>query len=202
MLPRAEMLLKHNFSTVLIDLQAHGESSGEIITLGHLEKHDVLAAVEFAKQHHPNEKVAVIGCSLGGAAAILAGPIQIDALIVEAVYSNINQAIENRVNAKLGVLSTIPSWLLQSQLKLRLGISTDALCPIEMINQVDCPILIISGTHDKHTLVQETQQMYDAAREPKELWLIENAAHVDLFSQQPEQYESRTIDFLDRFFRE
>ncbi|MFO0940401.1 MAG: hypothetical protein U0930_06500 [Pirellulales bacterium] len=78
-----------SFSTVLIDLQAHGESSGEIITLGHLEKHDVVAAVEFAKLHHPNEKVAVIGYSLGRAAAKLAGPMQIDALIVEAVYSNI-----------------------------------------------------------------------------------------------------------------
>jgi len=48
------------------------ESPGERITFGHLEALDAEAAVEFARQRAPSERLAVIGISLGGAAALLA----------------------------------------------------------------------------------------------------------------------------------
>ena len=92
MVDRARLLHNHGYATVLIDLQAHGESSGDTITVGHLEKHDVRAAVEFARHEHPNERIGVIGVSLGGAAAVLASPLDIDALAIESVYSNITDA--------------------------------------------------------------------------------------------------------------
>ncbi|MGZ0166109.1 MAG: alpha/beta hydrolase, partial [Planctomycetales bacterium] len=46
MLGRARMLYGEGYSIVMIDLQGHGESSGEQITIGHLENHDARAAVE------------------------------------------------------------------------------------------------------------------------------------------------------------
>ncbi len=54
MLERARWLHDTGYSTVMIDLQAHGESSGDQITVGHLEKYDVRAAVEYARLKHPN----------------------------------------------------------------------------------------------------------------------------------------------------
>ena len=71
MLDRARMLHAAGYATVMIDLQAHGESTGDVITVGHLEQHDVRAAVEFARSEHPNEPIGVLGVSLGGAAALL-----------------------------------------------------------------------------------------------------------------------------------
>ena len=50
MLGRARLLNRAGYSVVMIDLQAHGESEGHRITLGHLERHDVRAAVEYARQ--------------------------------------------------------------------------------------------------------------------------------------------------------
>ena len=182
MLDRARMLDDLGYSTVMIDLQAHGESPGEHITVGHLEKHDVRAAVEFARREHPNEAIGVIGVSLGGAAALLASPLEIDALVLESVYPNIDDAIHNRVAAKLGPLASIPSALLLVQLKPGLGISSSQLRPIDHISDVDCPVCVISGAADLHTTASETQVMFSAARDPKELWLVDDAAHVDLLT--------------------
>ena len=197
MLERARFLHDMGYSTVMIDLQAHGESPGEHITVGYLEKHDVRAAVEFARCQHPNEPIGVIGVSLGGAAAVLASPLDIDALVLESVYPNIDDAIHNRVAAKLGPFSSIPTALLLIQLRLRLGVSPTELRPIDYMSDVDCPVYIVSGRADQYTTVSETQEMFSAAPHPKDLWLIDDAAHVDLFRADPIQYRERIGGFLD-----
>lgn len=116
------MLHGEGYSVVMIDLQAHGESFGTQSTIGHLEKHDARAAVEFSRNQHPNESIGVIGVSLDGAYALLASPRGIDALIIESVYPDIESAVNNRVAARPGLLASIPAWLLLMQLEPRLGI--------------------------------------------------------------------------------
>ena len=201
MLERAHLLHDAGYSTVMIDLQAHSESSGEHITIGYLEKHDVRAAVELARRQHRNEPIGVIGVSLGGAAALLASPLDIDALVLESVYPNIDDAIHNRVAAKLGPLASIPTALLLIQLKIRLGVSPSELRPIDHLSDVACPVYILSCHADQHTTTSETQEMFSSAPEPKEMWLVEDAAHVDLFRADPIQYRQRIGGFLDLHLR-
>jgi uncharacterized protein len=201
MLERARMLHREGYATVMIDLQAHGESPGDAITVGYLEKHDVRAAVEYARREHPDERIGVIGVSLGGAAALLASPLNIDALVIESVYPNIYDAIHNRVAAKLGPLSLIPASLLLIQLQPRLGVSPSELRPIDSIADVACPICVASGSVDEHTTKSETQAMYAEAQEPKHLWLVDGAAHVDLLCADPVNYRQRIIGFLDHHLR-
>ena len=198
MLERARLLHAEGFATVMIDLQAHGESPGDAITVGHLEKHDVRAAVEFARRKHPTQPIGVIGVSLGGAAAVLASPLDIDALVIESVYPDVDTAIHNRVAARLGLLSSLPSELLLVQLQPRLGVSRSELRPIDHIRNIDCPVLVTSGTADLHTTALETQAIFDAARDPKEWWLVDGAAHVDLFRSEQAKYQDRIVGFLKR----
>ncbi|MBD3673942.1 MAG: alpha/beta fold hydrolase [Planctomycetaceae bacterium] len=198
MLDRARMLHDAGYATVMIDFQAHGESPGDTITVGYLEQHDVRAAVEFARRNHPGEPVGVVGVSLGGAAALLASPLDIDALVLESVYPNIHDAVHNRVAARLGPFASIPSSLLLIQLQPRLGISATELCPIEHLSDIGCPVCISSGTDDFHTTETETREMFSAAPEPKELWLVDGAAHVDLLKSDPVGYRHQILGFLDR----
>ena len=57
---------------------------------------------------------------------------------------------------------------------------------------------IVSGTHDRHTTTAQTQALFAAAREPKEIWLIPGAAHVDLARFDGSGYEKRVVGFLER----
>lgn len=202
MLERARMLHDSGYATVMIDLQAHGESPGEAITVGHLEKHDARAAVEFARRKHANEPIGVIGVSLGGAAAVLASPLEIDALVLEAVYSTIDDAIHNRVSAKLGPAAAVPSALLLLQLSPRLGFSAADLRPIDHMPNLACPVCVVSGTADRHTTLAETRSMFDAAAEPKDLWLVEDADHADLFGVDQAAYREKILDFFEQHLRD
>jgi uncharacterized protein len=53
MVERARFLARAGYSVLLIDLQAHGESTGKHITFGYLESKDAQAAVEYLRTNLP-----------------------------------------------------------------------------------------------------------------------------------------------------
>lgn len=199
MLERARFLYKAGYSTLTFDFQAHGESVGEHLTFGYLEQEDAWAAFQYLKQRLPQQKIAVLGVSLGGASALLSQtPQYADALILEAVYSNLYTAISNRLEMRLGSLGRYLTPLLSWQIKPRLGFSPDELAPIEHIATIKAPVLIIGGGRDQHTKLEETQQFYALAPKPKELWILPQAEHVDFHEYAAADYEQHLLQFLDK----
>lgn len=197
MLNRARLFFGEGYSVLLVDFQASGESPGEHITVGYLERFDAKAAVEFARQRCPGQRVAVDGASLGGAAALLASPLRIDALMIEAVYPTIDDAVRNRIAQHLPVGEGLLAELLLVQLKPRLGFDRTQLRPIDFIARVHCPILILAGGNDALTPIAETQCMYDAAVGKKMMCVIEGLGHVDLCDEAPEQFRHAALGFLE-----
>ena len=197
MVRRAEFLRQAGYSTLLIDFQATGESPGGRITFGWLERLDVLAAVQYLKTRMPGQPIGVIGTSLGGAAAVLAAPpLDVQAAVLEAVYPSIDLAVGNRVEKVLGKRGRWLAPVLLSQLRPQLGVSAADLRPVDHIARLNCPILMIGGTIDRNTTLDDTRLLFAAARDPKELWLIPNAAHVDFQRFASDEYRRRIIAFL------
>ncbi len=202
MIRRAHFLQEHGFSALLFDQQAQGESPGQRITFGKLEALDSEAAVRFTRSRVPGERVGVVGVSLGGAAAVLAkAPLDIDALVLESVYPDIDAALANRLRSRLGpMLGPIATPILAPLFKLLLppilGVTPAELRPIERIGSVTAPILIASGTQDEDTPLTEAQDLFDHARSPKLFWAVEGAAHVDLERFDPLAYWQVVLPFL------
>lgn len=200
MLDRARFLSQAGYSVLLFDFQAHGESSGEHITFGYLESRDAQAAVKFLRASAPDEKIGLIGVSLGGAAALLATPsLDVNAMVLEMVYPSIDEAISNRLTIKLGGWAGSLTPLLSWQLKPRLGIDTELLRPIDLIGKISSPKLLIVGAEDQHTRLEESRRMFAAACEPKELWVVNGAKHVDLYSVAKREYEQHVVEFFSKY---
>jgi len=199
MLARARFLSHAGFSVLLFDFQAHGESSGDHITFGYLESRDAQAALEFMRANAPDERIGILAVSMGGAATLLASPpLDVNAMVLEMVYPSINQAVSNRLTMRLGRWVKIFTPLLTWQLKPRIGVSADALQPIKRVGEITVPKLFIVGAEDKHTTIEESRQMFNVAAEPKELWIVERAAHIDLYAARKEEYEQRVLSFFNR----
>ncbi|MEA2559307.1 MAG: uncharacterized protein QOH06_811 [Acidobacteriota bacterium] len=202
MLDRAGFLSRAGYSVLLFDFQAHGESPGKHLTFGWLESRDARATVRYARSRCPGEALGVIGSSLGGASAILGEePLGADAVILEAVYPDVEDAVRNRLRIYLGPMGSPLAPLLLLQFRLWLGISPQDLRPVDHIQDLGAPVLVIAGTKDRHTTPAETRRLFAAAKEPKELWLIEGAAHVDLYRFAGREYEERVLGFWGRTLR-
>jgi fermentation-respiration switch protein FrsA (DUF1100 family) len=200
MLSRAELLTRYGFSTLLIDLQAEGETQGNAITLGHLESADVVAARDWVKRTAPGRKIGVIGTSLGGASVVLAPqPSGFDAVVLESVYPRIGRAVENRIRMRLGPLAPVLTPLLLVQLEPRLHITVSDLEPIRWIGRLGAPVLMAAGSKDEHTTLEESRELFAAATHPKSLWVVEGAVHEDLLAFDPTAYEEHVVEFLRRY---
>jgi alpha-beta hydrolase superfamily lysophospholipase len=203
MLERARMLNQEGYSVLLFDFQAHGESLGEHITFGHLESMDAQAALALMRKLAPGEQTGLIGVSMGAAAALLADPmLDVQAWVLEEVYSSIEQAITNRLSMRLGGWAKILTPLLSWQLGPRLGIAAEDLCPLQVIGRVSAPKLLIAAAEDRHVRLEESMRIFDAAKTPKELWVVDDVAHVDLHAFDNKEYRRRILQFFQKHLRD
>lgn len=199
MINRAKFLHEMGITSLSIDLQAHGETPGWEITFGLKESVDAANGMTYLRNNESCQKVVAIGQSLGGASALLGkGPINADALVLESVYPTIEEAVEDRLETRFGKLGRLAAPLLYEQIPMRINASLDELHPINAIKKVTVPVLIIGGTSDQSTKLDETQRMFDSATSEKELWLVDGAAHEDMFAFAPNAYKEKITDFLSK----
>jgi pimeloyl-ACP methyl ester carboxylesterase len=169
-----------------IDFRGHGASEGHS-TVGHEEVLDVDAAVRHARELGYGD-VVTCGWSMGGSIvlrhAALHGGVE-GVISVSAVsrwfykdtkpMRRVHWAIETR----LGRLIT------HRALKTRItnqGWPEDEPpeAPVDVIGRISpIPVLIVHGDRDHYFPIEHPNALYDAAREPKELWLVEGFAHAE-----------------------
>lgn len=190
MLSRARFLRDQGYSVLFIDLQAHGETAGDHITFGLRESENAEASIAYLRTTFPAERIGAIGASLGAAAIVLAKQnLKLDAVILESLHPTIEEAVNNRLKLHFGEYGSILLPLVLWQLSFYLNTAPEQLSPVTRINDLNSPVLFISGTHDAHTTQAETERLYAAARFPKELWIVPGAWHFNMHSYAGREYE-------------
>ena len=169
------------YGVLAIDFRGHGESGEAARTFGLYEARDAAAALAFLRAGAPARRIGLIGTSLGGAAALLGdeGPLPVQAMVLQAVYPDLRDAVFNRIAQRTGSLfATLGEPLLSYQSWLRYGVAPARLAPLEAVRLYRGPVLVIGGAADLNTPPAETRALYDAAPGPKELLLLEGVDHA------------------------
>jgi alpha-beta hydrolase superfamily lysophospholipase len=196
----AAWLAARGYATLTIDFRGHGGSEPRARSFGLHEARDARAAFRWLKARQSGARVAVVGISLGGAAALLGeeGPLAADALVLQAVYPDLRSAIRNRIAQRLG---RAPAWLLEPLLSFqsrpRLGVWPGRLSPIEAVRRYRGRLLVIGGLDDRSTPPAETRALFAAAPGPKALWLVPGAGHKEVSDLASDEYRRRLLAFLE-----
>lgn len=207
MLPHADYLHRGGFSVLLFDLRYQGESEGEEATLGAKEVWDVKAAVRYVatRPDVDPERIAVQGGSLGAVSAILAAAEtpEIKGVVAEIPFTDLRAAIAHAFeHPREGVgLPSFPFEPISTFFcEARLGVDLDAVAPLSVIGMISPrPIFLIDDLEDDLFPSDSVELLYQAAREPKELWPIP-ARHGQGWETTPEEYERRVLAFWRRTF--
>jgi len=203
----ALMLIHHGYGVLLFDFRAQGQSEGETISLGLNETQDTDAAVKFVLEQGDTDadKIGLLGNSMGAATAIMATANNpaIHALAVEGSFAEVSDEVEVGIQVKTSLppkpLDALFIWIAEHQT----GLHLDQVAPIKHIAKISPrPILIIHGANDQRVFPESAQRLFDAAGQPKQLWLVADAAHIAAVTTAPTEYEQRIINFFNQAFLE
>ncbi|MEL6368056.1 MAG: hypothetical protein AAFR91_01955 [Pseudomonadota bacterium] len=118
-------------------------------------------------------------------------------MVLEAVYDDIDNAFENRVRLRVGDTGASLVRPVLPLLGSILGLDRSALRPVEAAASINTPVLVMAGTLDQRTTVDDTQRLFAAFKGPKQLWLVKGARHQNLFRFNESEYRRIVGAFLE-----
>jgi len=204
----AEFLLRRGYSVVAMDARAHGESGGEMATYGWKERYDTVAITNVLFSTENVRHLAALGVSLGGAIALQSAAVEprIEAVVAEDPFADLREVSYDyaglHVSPLLGKTLFRPATIL-ALIRLREagGFSPDDVSPEKAVAARSFPVLLICGTRDRIIPCRHAERIYEAARGPKDLWIVEGAEHAAALGHAPAPYERRVSGFLEKAFR-
>jgi dipeptidyl aminopeptidase/acylaminoacyl peptidase len=200
-LPLALRFRAAGYNVLCFDFRAHGLSDGRFTSVGHLETNDVIGAVEYLKQRPEIDpkKIGVVGFSMGGAATIQAAARcpDIAAVVADSAYASFVDAAKYSFR----VVTRVPHFpmapIAMHWAKWIMKLDASQLRPVDVIGRIaPRPLLLIHGVSDEIVPVRHAYILFKSAEEPKELWVVPGAHHVEARDIDPDAYFDRVERFL------
>jgi hypothetical protein len=188
--PLSLFLLKYGFDVLAFDYEGYGASEGRPTPKNLVE--DGIASVRYAQAHlrSPSAGVAIFGQSVGGAAAIVVAAEEplVKAALIEAAFSG------HAAMARAALKRNILTWPLYPFAPLFMNRSYD---PIRFVGRISPrPVFFIHGDQDRIVPVQMSKELYERAIEPKKLWIVPGAGHLEPHHLAGVEYEKAVADFF------
>lgn len=198
----AHLLWRAGHTVLVFDYYGHGTRSGTLVTLGYREMQDFLGAVDYVKQRVPATRIGVLAYSMGAAIAIMCSTHlpEIEALVADSSFATHTSVVDYHVRQALHLPLAPFLWLADRWLGWRAGYHFHQVEPLRDIPYLSPrPILIIHGGKDKMVSPSDALQLYDAAKEPRELWIVEGADHCGAYFANRPAYVERVISFFNKY---
>jgi len=191
----AAILVRYGYGLLMYDPRVCNVP-GARNSLGYVETNELLGAVEYLSRRDM-KRIGALGFSEGGVIVIrgAARDERIRAAVAEGSFHDLAQHILRSNNAPL--VRRLVEWQILMFYRLDTGIDPAAVSPATDISRISPrPLLLIYGEHEAEE--GGAQKLYDAAREPKELWIVPGAGHGGYIGAAPQEYERRVIAFFDK----
>lgn len=188
-------------AALLIDLRNHGESGEAITTLGLNEVEDVRAAVDFllARPEVDPGRIGLMGMSMGGGTAIRAAARipEVQWVIAQSAYTSLTDNIEEGVRGLTGLPPFPFAPLVIAFGEAEAGLDSTQVRPIDDVASIaPRPILFVHGAKDGLVPPRNSQALYAAAGEPKQIYLAPDVGHGGFMQVVGEEYRARLVEFL------
>jgi dipeptidyl aminopeptidase/acylaminoacyl peptidase len=195
MLAELQLLADAGFGVLAFDWPGLGESAGNIRWDGQARR-ALLAAIGWlgSQPGVDPRRIGGLGFSMGG--VILAQVAAEDARIRAMVLESAAPDFRDYVHVNSGTWGPLSEWA--GSLALRnSGLLDPAFAASAVIGRISPrPVLIIGGTRDTAVPGASLHKLYEAAGEPKSLWMIEGAGHGNYHDVAAVPYAARLAGFF------
>jgi fermentation-respiration switch protein FrsA (DUF1100 family) len=175
---RIQQLRALGYSVLAIDYRGFGKSQGDLpseasvyedarIAWGRLQVLQPDPALRLIYGHSLGGAVAVnLAAELGQEAAKNGSAVPARGLVIESTFTSLGDVATAMADTSLPV-----RWLLSQKFD-----------SIDKIGEINMPLLIVHGAADRYVPPRFSEQLFNAAREPKRLLMVPGATHNNSMS--------------------
>lgn len=183
-LARVSAFRQLGFSVLVFDYRGYGLSQGSFPNELQVYQ-DSQAAWNYLREIRriPAEQIVIYGESLGGAIALDLAIKHADAggLIMQSSFTSMAEVIQHRKLLQIFPINLLLTEKFNSLAKMR---------------SLHIPVLFLHGQADSVVPFEMSQQLYNAASEPKQLSLIPDADHVRIYQPGNHSYLKAIQQFV------
>lgn len=202
----ADYFLKHGYAMLLPDARAHGESEGEYIGFGCLDRQDALGWIKWLIQECGEDvEIMLHGTSMGGATVLMASgldlPDSVRGIVADCGFTSPKEVFTHVLN-HMYHLPAFPAIQGADLMNRRFaGYGMDECNAKYEVEKAKVPILFIHGSADTFVPCSMCHEIYRHCSSPKRKLIVEGAAHAESYYKDMKAYEQALDEFAEDIFQ-
>lgn len=195
----AKKLHEKGYQIVMFDFRNSGESGGTVTTIGQEEKYDLLNMIKWTKQKFPDQKIGLLGFSMGGATALLAAAESPDvaAVVADSPFNDLHNYLQENMSHWTNLPDVPFTPLMLFMMPYLVGVEPENVSPIKAVERIfPRPVLFIHGDADEVIPAVHSETMYAKHPDVFQYWSTKGVDHVHSFITYPDEYVARVTQFF------
>lgn len=201
-----DYFLKHGYAVLLPDARAHGQSEGEYIGFGCLDRQDALGWINWTIQECGEDvKIMLHGTSMGGATVLMTSgldlPENVKGIVSDCGFTSPKEVFTHVLH-NMYHLPSFPAIQGADLINRKLaGYGMDECNAKYEVQKAGVPILFIHGDADTFVPCSMCREIYDNCSSPKRILIVKGAAHAESYYKDMETYEKALDEFAGEIFK-
>lgn len=199
---------QQGFDCLIPDHRAHGESEGEYIGFGILDRYDCRSWIRYMlKRFNQQKRILLHGTSMGASTALMTLgfdnlPEQVKGVISDCAFTSPYDVFAHILKRDYH-LPPFPVMQLNSLMcEKKAGYKFDDYSTLIALRKTDRPVLFIHGEEDNFVPVWMSRKNAEICASPSELLLIPNAGHGASYYENMPLYEEAEKRFIQQWIPE
>ncbi|MCM1133851.1 MAG: alpha/beta hydrolase [Ruminococcus flavefaciens] len=200
----------HNqgFDCILPDHRAHGDSEGEYIGFGILDRFDCISWIKYAVNRFGDDtRILLHGTSMGATTVLMASglpdfPDNVKCIISDCAFTSPYDVFAHILKRDYHI-PEFPVMNINSAIcRKKAGYGFNDYSTLTAMKSNKCPVLFIHGATDNFVPTKMVYENYEACTAPKEILVVENAGHGASAYEDTETYEKTELGFIEKYIPE
>lgn len=193
---------RHGYAMLHPDARAHGDSEGEYVGFGCLDRKDALKWIDWVIQKCGTDvEILLHGISMGGSTVLMASgmelPPQVRGIISDCGFTSPKEVFTHVLNTMYH-LPAFPVMQGADLMNRKLaGYGMDECNAKREVAKAKVPILFIHGSKDTFVPTRMCREIYDCCASPKKILIVEGAAHGESYFKDMKTYEKALDEFTE-----
>ena len=196
----ADFWFDHHCAVLFAEQRGQGESGGDYMGFGLLERYDCLEWVRWVNENGCGAlPVYLAGISMGASTVLMAAglplPPNVSGIMADCGFTSPAAIWKHVAQDNLGLSYGTRSAVVNDLCRKKIQVGADDYSCVDAMRGCTVPVLFVHGTDDHFVPIEMTYENYKACSAPKRLFVVPGAEHGMSYLNDRAGYEENVLAF-------